>query len=231
MNAPPSVLAGSANPHKLTEIRDILSGYGVEVAGPGILPSPVRVVEDGETFEDNARLKALGFARAAAGLSGETRPAWVVCDDSGLCVDALGGAPGVRSARFAGPGATDRKNNLLLLERLSGVKPADRGAMFVSTVACAAVPAADQALEGEEPRVLFVTRGECRGRILETPRGEGGFGYDPLFFFPELGKTYAELDAGEKNRISHRARALERFAVQFREVLEARGALEERTGS
>ncbi len=204
------MLAGSANPHKLVEIREILSGQGVEVVGPGVLPSPVRVVEDGRTFEENARLKALAFARAAAALPAEERPGWVVCDDSGLCVNALDGAPGVRSARFAGAGASDRKNNLLLLEKLEAVKPEDRGAVFVSTVACAAVPE-----PGVEPQVLFVTRGECRGRILDAPRGEAGFGYDPLFLLPELGKTYAELDAEEKNAISHRARALERFSERF----------------
>jgi XTP/dITP diphosphohydrolase len=213
----PSLLVGTANRHKLAEIEKILHGLPVRVLGAGALPGPVDVEETGDTFEENARLKALAFARAAAAFPPSARPRWVVSDDSGLCVDALGGAPGVRSARYAGAGHSDALNNEKLLRELAAVPLGRRGAAFVCAIACARVPAA-----GEEPEILFGTRGECRGTIGHGVRGSGGFGYDPLFIVEGGTRTYAELRDDEKNEISHRGRALRKFAELFRPALEGR---------
>jgi XTP/dITP diphosphohydrolase len=220
--APPILLAGTLNGHKLAEIAAILAGLPVRVAGARALREVPAAAETGETFEENARLKAIHYARAAAELAPDRRPRWVISDDSGLCVEALGGAPGVLSARYAGPGPgdprsdpeRDARNNARLLAELAGVPAGRRGAAFVCAIACASVPEG-----GGAPGVLIETRGECGGRIADSPRGEGGFGYDPLFFLPELGRTYAELSEEEKNRISHRGRALARFAEEFAAVL------------
>jgi XTP/dITP diphosphohydrolase len=211
-----TLLVGTANPHKLAEIDAILAGLPVRVVGAAVLPRPVAIEETGATFEENARLKAVAFARAACAIAGADRPRWVISDDSGLCVDAIGGAPGVLSARYAGPQHDDGANNRKLLEALAGVPTERRGAAFVCAIACVEVPAGDR-----EPKILFEARGECRGVIAEAPRGTGGFGYDPLFVIPGTGKTYAELSEEEKNRISHRGRALKRFAELFRPVLDA----------
>jgi XTP/dITP diphosphohydrolase len=200
------LLVGTGNAHKLAEIQAILADLPLEVRGAEHLPAPVEVVESGETFEENARLKALAFARAAAGLPQEERPRWVIADDSGLCVDALGGEPGVRSARYAGGKGSSLENNRKLLGALQGLEPGNRTARFVCVIACA-----EPAEGGGEPGILFEARGECAGRIAEAPRGHGGFGYDPLFLIPERGLTYAELGEEEKNRLSHRGRALARF--------------------
>ena len=156
-------------------------------------------VEDGLTFEANARKKALHYSRHVDGL--------VFADDSGLCVAALGGAPGVYSARFAGPCATDKDNNRKLLHELKGAgtpagrcgprsAPASRSAHYICVIALA---------EGD--RILATVEGRADGTIMEKPRGSGGFGYDPLFFFPQLNKTFAELDPEEKFRVSHRGEA------------------------
>ncbi|MBE3589888.1 MAG: RdgB/HAM1 family non-canonical purine NTP pyrophosphatase [Firmicutes bacterium] len=177
------------NPGKLREFRAILRPWAdrlisLSEAAPGVPPPEER----GDTYEANARLKAHAAA-AATGL-----PA--LADDSGLEVDALGGEPGPRSARFAGEGASAAENNALLLERLRGVPWEARGARYV---ACLVLASPD----GREA----VAWGTCRGRILDTPRGEGGFGYDPLFYLPAFGRTFAELSPNVKNRVSHRARA------------------------
>lgn len=157
------------------------------------------IVEDGESFEENAFIKASTVA--ALGYIG-------VADDSGLCVDALGGAPGVYSARYAGEPCDDVKNNELLLSRMKDVPEEKRTAVFVSTIA-AVFP------DGRR----FVSRGECPGKMLFDYRGNGGFGYDPLFLYEPLGKTFAEINAEEKNAISHRARAAAAFAEIFTEEL------------
>ncbi len=173
----------STNPGKLREFR--LLGADVE-ALPGmrdIPPSP----EDGDTFESNAAQKALYYSRYTAGL--------LFADDSGLAVDALHGAPGVYSARFAGEHATDAANNALLLQRLAGIE--NRHARFVCVIALA---------EHGELRGTF--RGEVEGEILRQPYGSGGFGYDPLFFYAPLQRTLSELTEDEKFAISHRGRAL-----------------------
>lgn len=184
-----SVVLASHNKKKTAELRAILEPLGIGLRSLADLPGAPEPEEDGDTFEANAAIKA----RSALAFSG--LPA--VADDSGLMVDALGGAPGVYSARFAGEKAGDPANNALLLEKLAGLPPEKRRAKFVSVVALA-LP------QGE----VVTFRGEAPGVILDSARGVGGFGYDPLFLSDDLGVTFAEADAAAKNRVSHRARAL-----------------------
>lgn len=187
------VVVASANPGKLAEIRAVLAGTAVELvpqSALGIEPA----AETGATFAENALLKARHAARAA-GL-----PA--IADDSGLEVDALGGRPGVLSARYAGEGATDDDNVDCLLADLEGVQGAERRARFC----CVAVLVG---ADGGEPTVA---KGAWQGVILTARRGSGGFGYDPVFFDPLLGKAAAELTSAEKNRVSHRGRAFRELA-------------------
>jgi XTP/dITP diphosphohydrolase len=185
------------NPGKLVELRQLLADLDLEVWSLDELEKEGATVpevsEDGDTFEANAGKKAVEVSRAT-GL-----PA--LADDSGLEVDALGGAPGVRSARFAGPEASDQANNARLLHALRDVPEDRRSARFRSVLALAdtAGPLGDG---------LITAAGVCEGRILLSPRGTGGFGYDPLFLVPELGATFAELGVGTKNDRSHRARAM-----------------------
>ncbi len=186
------VVVASGNPGKLAEIRAVLAGAGIECipqSALGIVPA----AETGASFEENALIKARQAVRAA-GL-----PA--IADDSGLEVEALGGRPGVRSARYAGEDATDGDNVDRLLAELEGVRPADRQARF----RCVAV-LVDAA--GANP---LLAEGEWRGVILTERRGSGGFGYDPVFFDPRLGRAAAELRPDEKNRVSHRG-------IAFREL-------------
>lgn len=182
------------NPGKLAELRALVVDLGgaLDVLSALELELP-DVVEDADTFAGNAAKKAREVS-AATGL-----PA--LADDSGLEVDALGGAPGVLSARYAGPGHDDRRNNEKLLAALVGVPAARRTARFRSALALADIagPLGDR---------LLVAEGVCEGVILEVPRGTGGFGYDPLFYAPELGQTFAEAGVGPKNDLSHRARAM-----------------------
>jgi XTP/dITP diphosphohydrolase len=193
------VLAATRSADKLREIRQILASYtGLEVIDlheAGIPESPDEdALEAFDSFEENALAKARYFAARSA------LP--VLADDSGLCVDALGGAPGVRSKRFSGRsdlrGAElDRANNALLLERLAGIPAAERTGRYV----CAAA----LVLPGGRERVSI---GTCEGVVLAAPRGSGGFGYDPLFLVPEAGATFGELSPGDKDRLSHRGRAV-----------------------
>lgn len=194
------------NAHKVAEVSAILKAAGVPLR---VLPASTAggmppVEEDGDTFESNARKKAGALARQLNQLSIEL-PWLVAADDSGLCVDALGGAPGVRSARYAGEEATDVDNNAKLLRALEPVPEADRAATFHCVIAVTD--------HGETVRTFA---GCCPGRILTRRRGAGGFGYDPLFVPEGYEQTYAELGDEEKNRISHRARALAAFAAWFR---------------
>ncbi len=190
-----ALIVATRNVGKLAEIRDLLEGLAVEVKGGGALPE---VEETGTSFVEIAVLKA----RAAAEHSG----AWALADDSGLEVDALGGDPGILSARYGAPAArTDAERCALLLRRLEGVPGGGRAARFRAAVAVAAP-------DGR----IWVVEGRCEGRIATALRGSGGFGYDPLFLLPELGLTMAELPAEIKNRISHRGRAL----ALARQVLE-----------
>ena len=189
------LVLASKNPKKLKELGEILSALGVEVLSEDQAGVDVEVEETGTTFAENAKLKAVAVMQAS-GL-----PA--VADDSGLCVDALNGAPGVYSARYGGPGLDDAGRYKLLLENMRG--QLDRRCKFVSAICCA-FPNGD----------LVEAYGECSGTLAYAPKGTDGFGYDPIFFVPEQKKTFAELTAEEKNAISHRGRAL----AQFREKLE-----------
>jgi len=195
---PPDVLVlASRNAKKVRELAEILAPVGVRVRPVSDYPGVSEVEETGSSFEENAALKACAV-RQATGLA-------ALADDSGLVVDALGGEPGIRSARYAGPGADDAANNRLLLERLASVPEAQRTARFVCAIAYA--PAG-----GGEP-VFF--RGETGGRMLRAPRGANGFGYDPLFLSDDLGVTFAEAGAGAKHEVSHRGRALAAFLRYF----------------
>ncbi len=184
------VIFASRNRGKLSEVRSILSDLDVEVVGLEGFPEIPELVEDGEGFLDNARKKAEAISK----LTGEL----VIADDSGLEVHALGGRPGIRSARYARDGARDEENNLKLLDEMKGISPLDRKARF----RCVMV------LSSPDGR-WWATEGIWEGTIAQEPRGSGGFGYDPIFYLPELGKTVAELTPDEKNSMSHRAKALE----------------------
>jgi XTP/dITP diphosphohydrolase len=189
------VVVATRNRGKLREIVPLLAGVGLELVTIDDVAPAAELREDGDTFEANALAKARQAA-AATGLR-------AIADDSGLAVDALGGAPGVWSARYAGLPSDDARNNAKLLAALAGVPPERRGAEF-RCVAVFADPAA-----GTE----VVRAGSCRGQILEAPRGTDGFGYDPLFLVPALGRTMAELPLVEKNRLSHRAAAFRALAA------------------
>jgi XTP/dITP diphosphohydrolase len=189
------VVVATRNKGKLREIVPLLEGLGLDLFTIDALAPEAELREDGVTFEENALAKARQAA-AATGL-----PA--IADDSGLEVDALDGAPGVWSARYAGPGADDDQNNAKLLAALQGVPAARRGARF-RCVAVFVDPARGLAL---------VRDGSCAGEILERPRGTDGFGYDPLFLVPAVGRTMAELALEEKNRLSHRAAAFRALAA------------------
>ena len=192
------LVLASKNQKKLAELREILSGLGVEVCSEADAGVDVDVEETGTTFEENSLLKAKAVMEAS-GL-----PA--VADDSGLCVDALNGAPGVYSARYGGPGLDDAGRCRLLLENLRGLGP--RTARFVSAITCC-LPNGD----------VLTARGECPGTIAFTPMGSDGFGYDPLFWVPEQKKTFAQMSHEEKNAISHRGKALAAFAEELKNYL------------
>jgi XTP/dITP diphosphohydrolase len=190
----PMIVIATKNPNKLIEFKEILKDSSIEVKSLADFGPIPEVIEDGDTFDKNAYKKAHHTARVL-GL-----PA--IGDDSGLVVEALGGAPGVYSARYAGPNATDKANCTKLLKELTGKK--NRKAHF-SCVLSIAVPTG--------PALTYVAR--CDGIILEKPRGNSGFGYDPVFYFEEYGKTFAELTMKEKNEVSHRGKALKEVKVEL----------------
>ena len=192
----------SQNKHKLEEMQAILSAHGVEVVLQSDLGLHVDVEETGSTFAENAMLKAKAVMEAS-GL-----PA--IADDSGVCVDALNGGPGIYSARYGGPELDDTGRYRLLLENMRGAKT--RAAHFTSCIACV-FPNGDT-LEAE---------GVCPGTIAFAPQGDGGFGYDPVFFLPELRKTYAQLTQEEKAAVSHRGKALAVFEGKLRDYLKENG--------
>jgi len=192
------ILVASTNRGKIREIADILSSADVTIFTPDQIVITVDVQENGATFEENALKKAAAY-RDVAEMS-------ALADDSGLCVDALDGAPGVMSARFAGPNASDADNIERLLKAMH--KMQNRKARFVCVVALALT-------SGE----LITAQGDYPGLITEAPMGSGGFGYDPVFYDPTTGKTFAELCQEEKNRVSHRKRAL----IALREKLQNQG--------
>ena len=199
------LLIATSNPGKLRDFAGAASVHGVEVAGIPNFASLPPVVEDGATFEANARKKAEEYSRYVPGEI-------VIADDSGLEVDALNGAPGVHSARYAAPdlhnkepheadaNTDDEANNARVLRELRNVPPEKRSARFV----CVLVAARDG-------KTLATFRGEAEGIILDRARGSNGFGYDPLFYFPQVKKTFAELTAEEKSKYSHRGAAFRQF--------------------
>lgn len=185
-----TLIIASNNAHKIAEIKAILDGLFAPIVSLREAGIDIDVVEDGDTFEANALIKA----RAIAALCPDSA---VLADDSGLEVDALGGQPGVYSARYAGEGHDDAANNKKLLQALADVPDDERSARFVSAIALLR-PGQDE----------LVVRGSCDGVIGHAPRGTNGFGYDPLFVFPDRSQTFAELTEDEKNAISHRGRSL-----------------------
>ncbi len=199
------LLIATSNAGKLRDFAGAAAAHGVEIAGIPNFSSLPPVVEDGLTFEDNARKKAEGYSRYVPGEI-------VVADDSGLEVDALNGEPGVHSARYAAPDLHDKEpqeadantddeaNNARVLRELRNVPPDGRTGRFVCVLAAA-----------RDENTLATFRGTAEGIILDAPRGSNGFGYDPLFYFPQIQKTFAELTAGEKAKYSHRGAAFRQF--------------------
>src|SRR5216683_389518 len=202
------IFIASSNPGKLRDFGGAAAGYELEVATlPELLSLPA-VVEDGLTFEANARKKAEHYSRYAPGEI-------VLADDSGLEVDALGGAPGVHSARFAAAAphrveknTDDEANNARLIRELRNAPPEKRTGRFVCLIAAA-----------RDGQTLATFRGEAKGIILDSPRGSNGFGYDPLFYFPQIQKTFAELTAQEKAQYSHRGAAFRQFLEWYEKRL------------
>ena len=208
------LLVGTGNLHKLEEIAAILQDFSMEAVSLDYLPPVEEVEETGSTFSENAKLKADYFSRVAASLDPQKRPSWVIADDSGLCVDALDGGPGVYSARFAGENCSYADNNRKLLQALEGLPARQRGARVVCTICC--VPVLDD--PGLQPPTLFYCEGTCPGQIALGEAGTGGFGYDPVFVEESTGKTFAELEAKEKNLLSHRGQALRDFRLKFADL-------------
>ena len=194
------VILASKNPHKLTELSGILSQHGFEIALESEYGLDIDVDETGTTFEENSLLKAEAVMKAS-GLP-------VLADDSGLMVDALDGAPGVYSARY-GHKSSDGERTEFLLENMKDAPDGKRTAKFVCVITC---------LWPDGRKI--VARGECPGVITHEVHGENGFGYDPVFYLPELGMTYAELPSEQKNAISHRARALQEFCRKYQQMQE-----------
>ncbi len=193
------LLLATTNPGKIREISEILHGLGVELLTLSAFPAIEAPEETGATFEENARLKALYYAQASGALT--------VAEDSGLEIDAMGGAPGVESARFGGAGSTYPDKFVLLLSRLADVPPPERTARFVCALALT-----------QGTQVRFEARGTVEGLIGTEPKGTGGFGYDPIFFYPPFGTTFAE-SADQKTTVSHRGvafRALRNYLATQR---------------
>jgi XTP/dITP diphosphohydrolase len=194
------VIIATKNAGKTREFQALLGKRGVEVKSLLDFPDCPDVEETGSTFAENAILKAEAMARYFNTM--------VIADDSGLSIDALGGRPGVYSARYAGEEKNDQKNIAKVLSELVGVPFAKRTARFHCALAVAA-----------PGRRTTVVEGTCEGYITEKPQGENGFGYDPIFYVPQKGKTMAQLSAEEKNQISHRAKALEKLDKQWDEII------------
>jgi XTP/dITP diphosphohydrolase len=200
--SPSRLILGTHNAKKCGELRELLEPLGIELKSLAEVKSPIEVDEIGETFFDNARLKATQQAQHL----GE----WTIGEDSGLCVPFLNGAPGVRSARYSDPGATDERNNAKLLSELESAKGEQRSAFYVCTIA----------LSDPMGKIHIESEGRCHGRILTEARGQGGFGYDPLFEIVEYHQTFAELGTSVKKVLSHRARALTGFTQQLRQLID-----------
>ena len=194
------ILLATFNEGKVRELREMLASLPLEIISLRDTSCDSPVEETGSTFKENAVLKAEAYALATGEIA--------MADDSGLEVACLDGRPGVYSARFAGEGATDSENNALLLKMLEHVPSAERNARFVCVIALA--------FPGGR---TYTVEGSCHGRITDTPRGNMGFGYDPLFFSVEEGKTFGEMDMEAKGRISHRGRALQKARELLKSVI------------
>jgi XTP/dITP diphosphohydrolase len=192
---------GTNNRKKIIELVHLLEPRGFEITVPADFADTYDVDETGTTFSENARLKASSQAKH--------RGLWSIGEDSGLCVPALDGRPGIYSARFSGANANDQSNNSLLLKEMIALPAESRRAYYVSTIA----------LSDPDGRIHIETQGECWGCILMEPRGAGGFGYDPLFEIAEYHQTFAEMGLGVKRAISHRARALRAFLARLDEKI------------
>lgn len=193
-----SFVLATRNRGKISEFKKLLSGFGLEIKSLEDFSTIPAIIEDGETFEDNAYKKAHLTAKIL-GL-----PA--LADDSGLLVEALDGAPGVHSARYAGEKAADKDNNMKLLKAMKGEK--NRKAVFHAVIAIA-VP--------RGPALIF--EGRCEGEILQSLAGDNGFGYDPIFYYPPLKKTFAQMSPDEKNGVSHRGKAMAELQKEFDKVM------------
>lgn len=202
MVAKRAILVATSNPHKLREILEVMSDLPVRWNTLSDLPAVPEPVEDGETFEANAAGKALYYA--------ERGELWTLADDSGLEVDALHGAPGVHSARYAGPRQDSAANNARLIAALAGVPSERRTARFRCAIALAG-----------EGRVLVSVSGMIEGVIVDEPRGTSGFGYDPHFYVPRFGMTTAQMEPAAKNAVSHRGLALAALRPKLADLLAA----------
>lgn len=194
------LLVATKNKKKLAEIKDILKGANLAISCLDSLPYKVRIVENGRSFKENAVKKAVVTARRSARLA--------LGEDSGLCVRALGGAPGIYSARFSGKSKSDLKNNLKLLELLKGLKASRRKAYYACAVALA-----------DKKGLIGVVEGRCHGIIATELRGSSGFGYDPLFLIPERKKTFGQLGERIKHKMSHRYHALKKAKLLLQKYI------------
>ena len=192
---------GTNNRKKIVELVNLLEPRGFEIRIPSDFSDVFDIDETGATFLENARLKAVSQARH--------RGLWAIGEDSGLCVPALGGRPGIYSARFSGSEANDQTNNALLLKEMQSIPKENRRAYYVSTIV----------LSDPAGGIHIETQGECWGQVLTESRGVGGFGYDPLFEIEEYHQTFAEMGLAVKRAISHRARALRAFLNRLDEML------------
>ena len=196
-----TLVLASRNRKKTGEMADLLDPLGIRLRCVADFPDVPEVVEDGLTFAENAAKKATQTALVVGH--------WTIGEDSGLMVDALGGQPGIYSARYSDPGATDERNNLKLQQELANVPADRRGAGYVCSVA----------LSDPTGVIRLTSEDRCRGRIISEPRGTNGFGYDPYFLIPEYHRTFGELSATVKQRLSHRARAFARFIPEMMRLL------------
>lgn len=197
------IVIATGNAHKFQELSQLLDLPGIEWLSLKDFDSVPEVAEDGITFEENARKKARAFAEATGH--------WVIADDSGIAVDALEGAPGIYSARFAGEHGDDQANNRLLLEKLQGLSGEQRRAHYVCVLALC-----------DPDGVCREVRAEWHGWIAQAPAGNNGFGYDPIFYLPELDQTVGEIPEATKQKISHRAQAARKMLAELRQLAGAR---------
>lgn len=199
----PELVLASRNRKKSAELSELLAPHGIRVVSVAEFPQATEIEEDRDSFAGNAAKKACETARQIS--------RWVIAEDSGLCVDALSGAPGIYSARYSGPGATDERNNAKLIADLADVPDDRRGAHYVCHVA----------LSDPQGELQLAVEETCRGRITREPHGTAGFGYDPYFLIPEYHTTFGELGTTVKHAISHRARALRKFIPGLLRILSA----------